>query len=59
MKNYYYIITSEKGVFNYLSRSAAVADFKLMSTYCKHLRLERANAKEGTARVIKEINNIW
>ena len=59
MKKYYYIITSEKGMFNYTSKSEAIADFKLMSTYCKHLRLERANDIEGTARVIKEKNNIW
>lgn len=59
MKNIYYIITSEKGMFNYETKKEAVADFKLMSTYCKHLRLERANAIEGTARIIREINNIW
>lgn len=59
MAKYYYILTSEKGMFNYENKAEAVADFRLMSTYCKHLRLERANAQEGTARVIKAINNIW
>lgn len=59
MKNIYYIITSEKGMFNYETKAEALADYKLMATYCKHLRLERANFKDGTARVIKSLNNIW
>lgn len=59
MKAIYYIITSEKGVFNYDTKAAALQDYKLMATYCKHLRLERADANLGTARVIKQINNIW
>jgi hypothetical protein len=59
MRKYYYILTSEKGVFNYATKAEAITDYKLMLTYCKHLRLERANAVEGTARVIKEFNNIW
>lgn len=59
MKKYYYIITSEKGMFNYATKSEAVKDFKLMSTYCKHLRLERADPVLGTAKIIREINNIW
>jgi hypothetical protein len=36
-----------------------MADYRLMAGYCKHLRLEVADAKLGTARVIKERNNIW
>jgi hypothetical protein len=59
MKKYYYILTTEKCVLNYESKSAAIDDYKLMSTYCKHLRLERADAVLGTAKIIKEHNNIW
>lgn len=59
MRNKYYIITSEKGIFNYTNKAEAMADYRLMAGYCKHLRLEVADAKLGTARVIKERNNIW
>ena len=59
MKNIYYILTTEKGMFNFERKSDAVAEYNRMSSICNHLRLERANFQDGTARVIKEKNNIW
>jgi hypothetical protein len=55
----YYILTTEKGMLNYSSKAEALADYKLMSTYCSHLRLEQADAVLGTAKIIKQHNNIW
>ena len=37
----------------------ALAYYKEIEPYTKHIRLEVANDIEGTARVIKSKNNIW
>lgn len=60
MAKYYYILTTEKFIHNYERKEDALHDFGFWKkNSCKHLRLERANAETGTAKVIKEHNNIW
>lgn len=59
MKSIYYILTTEKEIRNYEDRGIAWLCYNVEITRCSSVRLEKANAKTGTAKVIAEKNNIW
>jgi hypothetical protein len=59
MRHIYYILTTEREMLHFERKSDAVAEFNRLAEFEEHLRLERANDAEGTARVIKAKNNIW
>lgn len=60
MKKFYYILTTETKMVNFDNKDTALEEYnKLKSSGSKHLRLERANFETGTARVIRQKNNIW
>ena len=58
-KSAYYILTTETWMQNFDRREDALAEYNRLRCTHKHLRLERANAETGTARVIRQKNNIW
>ena len=59
MKTIYYILTTEKEYRCFPMYKEALSEYKRLEGVREHLRLERANDKDGTARVIKSKNNIW
>lgn len=59
MKNYYYILTTEEDIRYFDFKEAALDAYKFAKQRYNHVRLEVANKKWGTARVIRQKNNIW
>lgn len=60
MGKIYYILTTESDMVNYQRKEDALNEYnRLKASGVRHLRLERANAELGTAKVIRQKNNIW
>lgn len=59
MKQVYYILTTASEMMYYERFRDALAEFKRLYECEEHLRLERADDEQGTARVIRSKNNIW
>lgn len=59
MRNFYYILTTEKEMRNIESFKVALAEYKSAIKSNDHVRLEKADLRYGTAQVIRSKNNIW